>query len=72
MSKNCLFKFELKESKSKITYLPEEDSPSSSPNPDLNRGDIFEQNSDEDDEDENDNMDNPVDLKMLIKSVLKV
>ena len=52
--------------------MPDEDSPSNSPNPDLNRGDIFEQDSDGDDEEENDNMDNPVDLKMLIKSVLKV
>ncbi len=52
--------------------MPDEDSPSNSPNQDLNRGDIFDQDSDGDDEEEKDNMDNPVDLKMLIKSVLKV
>ena len=58
----------IKDSKSKITQLPEENIISSDSN---SHTDFFE-NNESDDENEDDNMDNPVDLKMLFKSVLKV
>ena len=54
--------------------MPDEHLTSSSPNLDESKTDMFANNDDSDDEneEENDNMENPVDLKMLFKSVLKV
>lgn len=62
----------IKETKNKITHLPDEDFDNNGPNPDTDRAKLFSETDSDDDQSENDNMDDPVDLKMLLKSVLKV